>query len=374
MFRVQSRSTRNYLLQLVVVVMCIVAVWAAFHSAKTNLATLGITSGFSFLDRSTGWGYSFSLLPRSIDDTYSKTLFIGFTNTLFLGLTSIFLSTIFGFIIGSARNSARLGFQVLSSIYVQIFRNIPLILQLVFLYSVFIHLPGPRQSHSVFDVVFLSNRGLMLPILNISAWLVLILVIASLVLAFFLFRSQLTKSKALISWIAATFAAFVVASFVATPAGEPALSVPALNGLRFKGGLEISLELAAMLIAIVLYGSAYIAEVVRGGLERVPRGQVEAGLALGLSQRDIWANIKMPMALRSIIPPLGNQWIFIMKATTIGVAIGFSDLFMLVSTSITQSGQTLELIALLMGAFLILNFTLAQFINWLNAHFALKAH
>jgi ABC-type amino acid transport system permease subunit len=138
--------------------------------------------------------------------------------------------------------------------------------------------------------------------------------------------------------------------------------------------LTLSVELVAMIVGIVLYGSAYVAEVVRGGLNDVPKGLTEAGQALGLSGFHIWSRIKLPMALRMIIPPLGNQWIFIMKATTIGVAIGFSDLFMLVSTSITQSGQTLELIAILMLAFLLVNFTLAQAVNWLNARLQLKAH
>ncbi|MEO1317754.1 MAG: ABC transporter permease subunit, partial [Pseudomonadota bacterium] len=115
-------------------------------------------------------------------------------------------------------------------------------------------------------------------------------------------------------------------------------------------------------------------EVVRGGLTEVPKGLVEAGEALGLTRGAIWRRIKMPMALRTIMPPLGNQWIFIMKATTIGVAIGFSDLFYIVSTSITQSGQTLELIAILMGAFLLVNFTIAQLVNGLNESLKLKAH
>lgn len=152
------------------------------------------------------------------------------------------------------------------------------------------------------------------------------------------------------------------------------VSIPALKGLRFVGGISVSIEFVAMILAIVLYGSAYIAEVVRGGLQEVPKGLIEAGQAIGLSRSAIWSRIKMPMALRTIIPPLGNQWIFIMKATTIGVAIGFSDLFYIVSTSITQSGQTLELIALLMGAFLLVNYLIAQLTNLLNASLKLKGH
>ena len=121
-----------------------------------------------------------------------------------------------------------------------------------------------------------------------------------------------------------------------------------------------------MFVAIVLFGSAYLAEVVKGGLRAVPSGFIEAGRSMGLSELAIWLNIKMPMALRSFIPPLGNQWIFLMKATTVGIAIGFSGLFLIVSTSINQSGQTLEFIFILMCSFLLINFLLALFIGWLN--------
>ncbi|ASJ73152.1 ABC transporter permease subunit [Granulosicoccus antarcticus] len=365
---------KKLLIQFLLLAGTIVLGWSALNNARTNLDALGITSGFAFLDRATGLGYSFSLVPRSIDDSYARTLFIGFMNTLFVGFISIFLSTILGFAIGSLRGSSKLGLQALSSVYVQIFRNIPLILQLVFWYSVLIHLPGPRQAYSFMDAVFLSNRGLLLPMLNIPIWLALGLILVSLLLGFMLIRRKTALLRGLMIWTFSCVALFALASVIMTPAGESSVSVPALKGLRFQGGLTISVELVAMIVAIVLYGSAYIAEVVRGGLEGVPVNLVEAGKALGLNRRVIWSDIKMPLALRSIIPPLGNQWIFIMKATTIGVAIGFSDLFMLVSTSITQSGQTLELIGILMGGFLLVNFSLAQFINWLNQHIALKAH
>ncbi|MGQ7843965.1 ABC transporter permease subunit [Granulosicoccus sp. 3-233] len=365
---------RSLLIQGLLLVGTLVLVWSALGNARGNLEALGITSGFAFLDRATGWAYSFSLIPRSIDDSYARTLSIGFMNTLFVGFISILLSTVIGFAIGSLRSSRRLGFQVLATLYVQVFRNIPLILQLVFWYSVLIHLPGPRGAYTVMDAVFLSNRGLLLPTLNIPVWLTISLAGVSLALGFVLLNRKMAILRGIMIWVSSTIFLFVIASILTTPEGDTFISLPELKGLRFRGGLTISVELVAMIVAIVLYGSAYIAEVVRGGLERVPGSLVEAGKALGLSQRVILSDIKMPIALRSIVPPLGNQWIFIMKATTIGVAIGFSDLFMLVSTSITQSGQTLELIAILMGGFLLVNFSLAQFVNWLNQHIALKSH
>ncbi|MEM9604515.1 MAG: ABC transporter permease subunit [Pseudomonadota bacterium] len=343
-------------------------------STQRNLDTLGITSGFGFLDRSTGWGYSFSLIPRSIDDTYRRTLTIGFLNTLFLGLLCIALSTVAGFIIGSVRDARNLALASVAACYIQLFRNIPLILQAVFWYAAFIHLPGPRQAMSLSDLVFLSNRGLLLPMLNVPLWAGLALLVGSLALAAGLVWRRVAVVRALVLWLTITVIACAVAALTLAPADQGAWSIPALKGLRFRGGLTVSMELLAMVVAITLYSSAYIAEVVRGGLEEVPRGQIEAGQSLGLSSARIWWEVKLPLALRSIIPPLGNQWIFVMKATTVGVAIGFSDLFMIVSTSITQSGQTLELIALLMAAFLLINVALARVVDWLNARMQFKGH
>ncbi len=373
----RSRKTaqmRRLLIQAVIIIALVAIVWSTYTTAQTNLNALGITGGYAFLERATGWSYSFSLIPRSVDDTYLRTLTIGFINTLFLGTLCIVLSTIIGFAVGSIRDTSNLALQTIASVYVQLFRNLPLILQLVFWYAVFIHLPGPRQAYALGEIVLFSNRGLMLPALNISGQTALILLLGSIALGVIVLFARITAMRALFVWASATVLAIAVSLLMFVPEGEPIASVPTLKGLRFQGGMQMTIELVAMIVAIVLYSSAYIAEVVRGGLAEVPRGLIEAGQALGLSGRTIWSRIKLPMALRSIIPPLGNQWIFVMKATTIGVAIGFSDLFMIVSTSLTQTGQTLELIAILMGAFLLINFALAQFVNVINRRMQLKSH
>ncbi len=365
---------REIALQVGVVILILAIVIGAVRSAQINLAALGITSGYSFLDRDTGWSYSFSLLERSIDDTYSKTLTIGFLNTLFVGFVSIFFATILGFIIGTMRDNRNLGLQVASSIYIQIFRNIPLILQIVFLYAILTHFPRPKQAYSIADVIFMSGRGIVIPTLNVSLTVAAMVSAVSILLAVGLFWRLRNKWRALGLWVVGTLVILIVAVLGFKPADSTVWSVPFLKGLNFRGGLTLSTELVAMILGIVLYSAAYIAEVVRGGLDEVPKGLVEAGKSLGMRPFAIWWRIKMPMALRSIIPPLGNQWIFTMKATTVGVAIGFSDLFFMVSTSITQSGQTLELIAILAGGFLLVNFSLAQVINWLNRRLALKGY
>lgn len=367
-------SKSKFLIQAGLVFISVAILAGAVLTARTNLADLGLTSGFSFLNRGTGWDYSFSLVEKSISDSYAKTLFIGFLNTLFVGFIAIFLTTFFGFLIGTAANASNLPLHSAATAYVQIFRNIPLILQAIFLYAVLIHLPGPRQAHTWGEVAFLSNRGVMLPGLNVSSQVALGLLCAVIALGAVLIWLKPGIWRGLAIWAGGSIALCLAVATAVQPDGEGVLSVPVLQGLRFRGGIAIPIELVAMITAITLYGSAYIAEIVRGGLKEVPVGLIEGGQALGLSKTAIWSQITLPMALRSIIPPLGNQWIFMMKATTVGVAIGFSDLFYIVSISITQSGQTLELIAILMGAFLLINGALATFVNWLNARMALKAN
>ncbi|MBY5931456.1 ABC transporter permease subunit [Tateyamaria omphalii] len=370
----RKAKQRRFFIQAALVGLSGFAVAGAFMTARTNLEAQGLTSGFGFLERSTGWDYSFSLVEKSIMDPYAQTLFVGFLNTLFVGFIAIFLTTLFGFIIGTARDASNIAVKSAATVYVQVFRNIPLILQLVFLYAVLINLPGPRQAMSMADTFFLSNRGLMMPGLSVTPGVAVALLLASIVLGVVLIWNKQPLLRGLLIWMGGSILLSLIVAAIMRPEGEALVSIPSLQGLRFRGGITVPIELFGMIVAITLYGSAYIAEVVRGGLAQVPRGLTEAGQALGLSTGQIWSRIKMPMALRSIIPPLGNQWIFMMKATTIGVAIGFSDLFYIVSISITQSGQTLELIAILAGAFLLVNGGLAVFTNWLNARMELKAH
>lgn len=367
-------NRKKLLIQFLIVALSVLAIWGGVTNAQYNLDRLNMTSGFSFLDRGTGWDYSFSLVERSINDRYRYTLFIGLLNTLFVGLICIVTTTFFGFIIGTMRDARHPAVSFAANIYVQIFRNIPLILQAVFLYAMLIHMGGPRQAMNFADIAYLSGRGLMLPGFNVSPTIAIAMLVASFVLAICLILCKVSLWRSLAIWLVGSIALCVLTALIFRPEGESLFTIPELKGLRFRNGVSVPIELVAMIVSITLYGSAYIAEIVRGGLAQVPRGLVEAGQALGLRNASIWLKIKVPMALRSIIPPLGNQWIFMMKATTIGIAIGFSDLFYITVNSISQSGQTLELILLLMLTFLAINYSIALFTNWLNARMKLKEH
>ncbi len=348
-------------------------------NAKASLAAQSLTTGFGFLERSTGWDFSFSVLPYSISDTYRKTLTIGILNTLLLGFLGIALATIVGVIIGLIRTSKNFVFSSLGTIYVEVFRNVPLILQAVFWYSIVSHLPRPRGAISLGDAVFLSGRGIYFPTFNIgvTAFLLMVLVLVAW-LAFLLFIRDkiptITRKKIKISgWIAMPVIWLLIA-WTAYEPGTPLINVPALKGLNFRGGMRMPPELTALVIAIALYGGAYIGEVVRAGLMSVPRGQIEAGFITGLSSRHIFTRIRLPLAVRAVLPSLTNQYVQLMKATTIGLVVGFSDFFMIISTSINQSGQTLELIAILMIGFLIINLSIAYVMNTINRRIALKGY
>ena len=353
---------------------------AMIVNARQSLTEQGMTSGFGFLQRSTGWDFSFSALEYSISDTYQRTLLIGMVNTLVLGITGIFFATLIGIVIGLIRNSGNYLFSLLGTIYVETFRNVPLILQAVFWYSIFIHLPRPKQAYSIGESVFLSGRGFYFPLMNVSAASIAaaILLLVLLWIVLWVAREQFSRVRSYINFkrIAWLLAVCLIAALIYAghEAGTPWFIAPALKGLNFRGGFRVPPELSALIVAIALYGGAYIGEVVRAGLMSVPKGQIEAAKVLGIKNRYIFTRVRLPLAIRAVLPSLTNQYVQLMKATTIGLAIGFSDFFMIVSTSINQSGQTLELIAILMGGFLLINLSIAFVMNTINRHIALKGY
>ncbi len=353
---------------------------AAVMSTRASLEAQSLTTGFGFLERSTGWDFSFSVLEYSISDSYKKTMLIGLLNTLLLGFLGIFFATILGVLVGLIRTSKNKLFSSLGTVYVEIFRNVPLILQALFWYSIVSHLPKPRAAISLGDTFFLSGRGFYFPVLNIAMWSVVLMLL--LVLLWLVFLPWLRNRVELpstyrqikrLGWLILPVLLLGIAYLARIP-DTPLVNMPALKGLNFKGGMRVPPELSALIIAIGFYGGAYIGEVVRAGLMSVPRGQIEAGMVNGLKNFHIFSRVRLPLAVRAVLPSLTNQYVQLMKATTIGIVIGFSDFFFIISTSINQSGQTLELLAILMGGFLLINLSIAYVMNTINKKIALKGY
>lgn len=351
-------------------------------TARANLEAQGLTSGFGFLQRATGWGVSFSLIPFETSDTYMKVIGVGLLNSLFLGAISLTLATFIGIAIGIMRVSGNRMAELIGTTYVEIFRNLPMLLQVFFWYAILTSLPQPRMAVSIADIAFLSSRGIYLPGLNVtglSVFIVALMLVAAFGLRLWLstgdvFRRMARKRKAMLA--RAIWLGWLVLAIVLLWSGRipdtPLLSIAFLKGLNFREGLRVSPELLACIVAISIYGGAYIGEIVRAGFNAVPKGQSEAGRALGLTAWQIFSRIRLPLAVRSMMPVLTNQYVWLFKSTTIGIAIGFVDFFFVISTSISQAGQTLELIAILMGGFLVINYSLAWVLNRVNDAIKLK--
>ena len=372
----KNRKTRAWIYQAVVLV-TVVGLTASFVLiARQNLLDQGIATGFGFLERSTGWPINFALIEVTPRSPYWRMLTAGLLNTLLVGFLGLAFATVVGIVVGLIRISSNLVLNVIGTTYVEIFRNVPLILQAFFWYAVLTHLPSPRQAIPIGDIAFLSNRGLILPALDMSAVDILGLVIG---IGVVLYGVHLARRAgppvARFAWPVAAIAIvslFAVLLLTGRTPDAALMTFPELRGLRFMGGVDIKPEFTALLIAITVFGGAYIGEIVRGGLLSVDRGRIEAARALGLNGFQINRLVRIPLAVRAMLPALANQYVWLMKATTIGIAIGFPDYFMVVSTSINQSGQTMELLALLMGGFLLVNYSIGFVMNRVNARLAIK--
>ncbi len=377
-----NQKVRNALLQVLYVGALGRLILAATLIARKNLAAQGITSGFGFLFKSTGWNLNFSLLPATAMDPYWWYFLIGILNTLFLGTLGLVLATVVGTIVGLARTSSNDLARLLGRTYVDIFRNIPLILQAFFWYAVITHLPSPREAQESWGA-FLTSRGLYVPAPNVGPLplaAAAVAVVAAIALPLWLGRtSRIDRplDRRLPVQLAAAAAALACAAlilFLGRLTGTPFLDFPALKGLNLRGGLRIPPEFAALAVAIAIYGGSYIAEIVRGGFKAVGKGQMEAANSLGLTYWQVFTLVRLPLALRAMLPILANQYVWLMKATTMGIAVGFSDFFMIVALTINHSGQTLEAIGILMAGFLAINLTLAAIFNRINSAIALKGN
>lgn len=379
----RSRTARSFLLQGGFLILLVGAITAAFLTARANLSAQGMTSGFDFLWKSTGWEMNFTLFPAAPTDPYWWFLFLGLINTLVMGLLGLGGATVIGLAVGLMRSGQNPAARLLATVYIEIFRNLPLILQLFFWYALANSLPNPREAVSVGSAL-LSSRGIYLPGLAIPYGAAM----ATVGILFFGFALSLwftlsarfnrmeraLRRRLLVSLL--TLTALVAASVVVTShvPGADWVTRPELKGLRIDGGIRIQPEFACLAIAIMTYGGAYVGEIVRGGFKAVGRGQTEAARALGLSPWQVFSRVRLPLAFRAMLPILINQYVWLIKATTLGIAVGFSDFFMVIASSITHSGQTLELIGILMGGFLALNFTLSAILNRVNRAIALKGH
>ena len=371
---------RGMVYQVALVGALVLAAWAAGDQAVQNMAKRGIPLNFSFWNETAGFEINQTLISYSALSTYGRAFWVGLLNTLLVGAIGIVFATIIGFIVGLARLSSNWIVSKLATGYVELIRNIPLLLQLLFWYNAVLKaLPVPRQSVSLFGSVFLNNRGLVLPspVFAGSAWLVgialLLGVMASIGVALWAKRRQMrTGEQAPVIWICLALTVGVpLIAYLAL--GRPiGLELPQLKGFNFVGGKQVFPELAALVLGLSIYTASFIAEIVRAGIQSVARGQREAAEALGLRANHISSQVVVPQALRVIIPPLTNQYLNLIKNSSLAVFIGYPDLVQVFAgTVLNQTGAAVQVMAITMAVYLAISLVTSFAMNIYNRRVAL---
>ncbi|MGE0719663.1 MAG: amino acid ABC transporter permease [Alphaproteobacteria bacterium] len=338
-------------------------------NALSALSARGIATGFGFLDDPAGFGVSESPIPFSPQDSYLRAYWVGVLNTLKVSVVAIVLATLLGTVVGIARLSTNWLVARLARFYVELFRNTPQLLQIVFWYVVVTRLPRPRQAIAPVDGFFLHNRGLNLAVPSaepVHAWM-LAAFLAGCVAAWLLGRRARSRGRALpmLRIGAALMLGPPLALWAA--AGAPlAWDMPRLQGFNFRGGFVVNPEFLALMLGLSLYIAAFIAEIVRSGIQSVGRGQTEAARSLGLRQGQIYRLVVLPQALRVMVPPATSQYVSLTKNSSLGVAIGYPEIVNIGNTTISQSGHTVEGIAMIMAFYLVLSLVISALMNLYN--------
>jgi general L-amino acid transport system permease protein len=349
------------------------------HNMLGNISRQNIATGFGFLHKEAAFGIGESLIAYTPADTYFRAFLVGLTNTLHVAALGIVFATILGTVMGLARLSSNWLVAKLAQIYVETFRNIPLLLQLFFWWGLLNKAaPQPRQAWQILPDVFVSNRGIVYPVPQASPadpWIGLAFVIG-IVLTFGI-RSWAKRRQAATGhqfptgWVGLGLIVGLPA-VVYVLAGAPlTLDVPRLKGFNFSGGSAMSPEFAALLLGLVIYTGTFIAEIVRAGILAVSWGQSEAAMALGLRPSHRMRLVVLPQALRVIVPPMTSQYLSLTKNSSLAVAIGFPDLVSIANTTMNQTGQAVEGIIIIMAVYLLISLVISLAMNFYNRAVAL---
>ncbi len=376
-------NTHNRALLFQLLLACAVSLFFVFIANNTvhNLDQRGITTGFAFLKQKAGFGIIQHLIPYTENNTYGRTFVVGLLNTILVSGLGIICATIFGFIVGVARLSSNWLVSKLAAVYIETFRNLPLLLQIFFWYfAVLQALPSPRQSLHIGDSFFLNIRGLYLPrpiFEHGFGWVVgalfFVLLAIIIIKRWAGKRQEKTGEQFPVLWTSlALILSLPTLAYFAS--GTPIdWEYPVLKGFNFKNGITVIPELAALLVALSVYTASLIAEIVRSGILSVRHGQTEAAYALGLRPGKTLRLVIIPQAMRVIIPQMTSQYLNLVKNSSLATAIGYPDLVsVFAGTTLNQTGQAIEVIAMTMAVYLTISLTISYFMNWYNARSLLK--
>lgn len=372
-------KVRGVIYQVLVFASLVAFFWWIIHNTISNLNRLNIASGFGFMKGRAGFDLGQTLISYSSDSTYWDALLVGLLNTLLVAVIGIVTATFIGFLVGVGRLSRNWLVAKICTVYVELFRNIPPLLVIFFWYfGVLSILPQPKQSLELPFGSYLNNRGFTLPkpVFEEGSGLILLGLLSAIVIAFFVRRWAKARQ-------AATGAQFPIGlTTLALLIGLPLIGyflsgmavsfdMPKKSTFNLVGGLQIGPELLSLYLALSFYTASFIAEIVRGGILGISKGQTEASYSLGMKPGPTMRQVIIPQALRIIIPPLTSQYLNLTKNSSLAIAIGYADLVAVGGTILNQTGQAIEIVAIWMMIYLGLSLTTSFFMNWFNAKMAL---
>jgi general L-amino acid transport system permease protein len=369
-----NEKARGIFWQVLLVAVLAALAWFLISNTLENLALRKIQVGFDFLQKEAGFEIGESLIEYDASRNYTRAFLVGLGNTLLVALCGIVIATLLGILVGIARLSDNWLLAKLASSYVEVMRNVPLLLQLFVWHGLFTELlPPVRQSIDIGGLAFFSQRGFRFawpephPAYGMAGWALLAGIAILLAWRFHARRTQARTGRqlpVLLPGIALVIGLPVLVWFAG---GAPtAIEVPRLAGFNFQGGKQLSPEFSALLIGLSTYTAAFIAEVVRAGIVAVDRGQTEASMALGLSPGQRLRLVTLPQALRVIVPPMTSQYLNLIKNSSLAVSIGYPDLVAVANTTMNQTGQAIEAIVILMAVYLTVSLLISLFMNWYN--------
>ena len=375
----RDERKRGIASQVLVGLVLIGFVWFLISNMLANQERLGVPMSFRFLDSPAGFQLSFASISVNLDSPISRILLIGALNTLLASAITAVLATFLGLVVGIARLSNNWLISTLAGAYIELLRNTPLLLQLVFWYAgVVAALPVVKNSLSLFNVIFLNKKGLYVPdpIFQPGAGFVfvgfLLAVAASVFLRRWAKKRQEATGQRFPVLVVSILLVLGVPMLISLALGHPVTwDIPVLGGFNFSGGLAFQPEVVALIVGLGLNSSAFIAEIIRGGILAISHGQTEAALAVGLKPRWSLRLVVIPQAQRIVIPPMVSQYLNVVKNSTLAGFIGYPDLFSVIGTSQNQTGRAVECIAILMLFYLAVSLVISTVLNWYNKRVAL---
>ena len=346
-----------------------------YRNMLEGLRGLGLTLNLNFLQDEAGFDISEGTIAYAPSDTYLKAFWVGVLNTLKVSIIGIVCATLIGLVFGIARLSSNWLIRTIAAAYVECFRNIPLLLQIIFWYTAVVaQLPNVRESISLFGGVFINNRGVYLPspepTSSLTIWLWFLG--AGLLLAVILYIArwrqlqQLDRPGFRAKWALPAFLIVALCGWFLTPGRPFTLDLPVLQGFNYQGGMRFTPEFSSLLIGLFIYTSAFIAEVVRSGIQSVVKGQREAARAVGLKEGQTLRLVVLPQAIPIIVPPLTSQYLNLAKNSSLATAVAFPDLFHVGDTMMNQTGQSIPVFAMIMVSYLVMSLTTSAAMNWYN--------